>query len=250
MGQLLLRGMIAGLLASVLAFGFARIVGEPPIDRAIALEEALAASEPRHSHDEATRAPTHSHSDEDALVSRAVQSGLGLFVSVAVYGTALGGLFALVFAFADGRLLTLSPRATSLVLASIGFTVLYLLPGLKYPANPPAVGQAESIDQRTLLFFAMLAFSLAALAVAINGARRLATFAGAWNGTTAGVAIYLLLIALAAYVLPAINEVPNAFPAELLWDFRVAAMGTQFVLWASIGLLFGAFVESSRRKAG
>ncbi|MBA2125467.1 hypothetical protein DLM45_04410 [Hyphomicrobium methylovorum] len=249
MGQLLLRGMIAGLLASLLAFGFARIVGEPPIERAIALEESSASAEAPHTHDDAAGAHTHSHNDEDALVSRDVQAGLGLFVSVAVYGTALGGLFALVFAFADGRLFSLSPRAMALVLAAMGFAVMYLVPGLKYPANPPAVGHADSIDQRTLLFFTMLVFSLAALAVAITIGRRLATFSGPWNGAISGGGIYLLLIVLSSVALPSIDEVPNAFPAELLWDFRIAALGTQGVLWASIGLLFGALVEGTRRKA-
>jgi predicted cobalt transporter CbtA len=45
--------------------------------------------------------------------------------------------------------------------------------------------------------------------------------------------------------MPAINEVPAAFPAVLLWKFRVAAIGMQVIMWATIGLLFGALVERS-----
>ena len=39
MGNLLMRGMLAGLIASLLAFGFAKVYGEPQVDRAIAFEE-------------------------------------------------------------------------------------------------------------------------------------------------------------------------------------------------------------------
>jgi predicted cobalt transporter CbtA len=64
-----------------------------------------------------------------------------------------------------------------------------------------------------------------------------------------GAAVYLVLVAIAAYALPAINEVPATFPADLLWQFRVAAFGTQAILWATIGLAFGALIERSHARA-
>ncbi|HEU0128959.1 MAG TPA: CbtA family protein, partial [Pseudonocardiaceae bacterium] len=48
--------------------------------------------------------------------------------------------------------------------------------------------------------------------------------------------------AVIQFLLPTINEIPDAFPATVLWEFRVAALGTQLVMWATIGLLFGALV--------
>jgi hypothetical protein len=232
MGSLLMRGMLAGLLASLLAFGFAKVFGEPQVDRAIAFEEQLAKAA--------------GEAEEPEIVSRDVQSTIGLFTGVGVYGTALGGLFALAFAFVSGRLVRMPPRTTALVLAAVGFLALYIVPYLKYPANPPSIGQAETIGYRTQLYFAMIVFSLAALAIAIGVGRRLVDQLGRWNATLAGAAVYVGLTALAAYVLPPINEVPEAFPADLLWHFRIAALGTQVVLWTAIALLFGALVESSR----
>ncbi len=38
-GRLLVRGMLVGLLAGILAFGFAKVFGEPQIDKAIAFED-------------------------------------------------------------------------------------------------------------------------------------------------------------------------------------------------------------------
>jgi len=232
MGSLLMRGMLAGLLASLLAFGFAKVFGEPQVDRAIAFEEQLAKAA--------------GEAEEPEIVSRDVQSTIGLFTGVGVYGTALGGLFALAFAFVSGRLVRMPPRTTALVLAAVGFLALYIVPYLKYPANPPSIGQADTIGYRTQLYFAMIVFSLAALAIAIGVGRWLVDQLGSWNATLTGAAVYVGLTALAAYVLPPINEVPETFPADLLWHFRIAALGTQVVLWAAIALLFGALVESSR----
>lgn len=236
MGSLLLRGMIAGLIASLLAFGFAKVYGEPQVDRAIAFEEQQshaggAAEEHGHEH------------DGPELVSRDVQSSVGLLTGVVVFGTALGGLFALAFAFISGRLIHLTPRVTAVLIAAAGFIALYIVPYLKYPANPPAVGLGETIGYRTQLYFAMIVFSLAALAIAISAGRQLLAKLGTWNASLAGAAIYVGLVGLAAYVLPAVNEVPSAFPADLLWQFRIAAFGTQAILWTALALIFGAMVE-------
>ena len=47
-----------------------------------------------------------------------------------------------------------------------------------------------------------------------------------------GGAAYLVVIAIAYAVMPSINEVPEGFPATLLWQFRTAAIGMQLLLWA------------------
>lgn len=234
MGNLLLRGMLAGLIASLLAFGFAKFIGEPQVDRAIAFEDSM------HSHT--------GDAEEPELVSREVQASIGLLTGVAVYGTALGGLFALAYAFISGRLVQLPPRAATILLAAVGFLVLYVVPYLKYPANPPSVGQSETIGYRTQLYFGMIVFSLAALAIAVSFGRQAFDKFGGWNASIIGAAVYLVLVAIAAYALPAINEVPEKFPADLLWNFRVAALGTQAILWVTIGLLFGWLVERGREK--
>jgi len=240
MGNLLLRGMIAGLIASLLAFGFAKVYGEPQVDRAIAFEE-------QQSH---VGGAAEAHDHEEEIVSRDVQSSFGLLTGVVVYGTALGGLFALAFAFINGRLVRLSPRATAGLLAAAGFVALYIVPFLKYPANPPAVGLGETIGHRTQLYFAMIVFSLAALAIAISAGRQLLAKLETWNASLAGAAIYIGLVGLAAYVLPAVNEVPATFPADLLWQFRLAAFGTQAILWTALALIFGALVERGWESRG
>ncbi|MFT3731972.1 MAG: CbtA family protein [Hyphomicrobium sp.] len=234
MGSLLVRGMIAGLLASLLAFGFAKVLGEPQVDRAIGFEEQMAKAK--------------GEPEEAEIVSREVQASIGLLTGVALYGTALGGLFALAFAFLNGRVVNHSPRTTAIIIAALGFLAIYIVPDLKYPANPPAVGNPDTIGYRTQLYFGMIVFSLAALAIAVSAGRQFFAQVGGWNAILIAGAIYVALTALAGYFLPPINEVPEGFPADLLWKFRVVSLGIQGILWGAVAIIFGALVERTSLK--
>jgi hypothetical protein len=250
-GSLLLRGMLVGLLAGLLAFGFARVFGEPSVERAIAFEghsHAAAPAPAAHSHGHEAGAAPHSHGDASAegeLFSRSTQAGIGLFTGVTVYGAAIGGIFALVFAFAHGRLGQFGPRGTAALIALGAFVALALVPWLKYPANPPSVGSAETIGPRTALYFSFMAISLAALAVSVWLSQGWRARLGAWNAGLAGAALFIVIVSVSGLVLPAVDEVPAGFSGGLLWQFRLASLGIQLVLWTVIGLGFGALVERS-----
>ncbi|QQC66863.1 CbtA family protein [Paraburkholderia ginsengisoli] len=230
-GKLLVRGMLAGIAAGLLTFGFARVVGEPQVDQAISFEEKA----------EATHGDAHEHEPE--LVSRDTQAGLGLLTGVVTYGAAFGGLFSLVFAYAYGRAGALSARALSAWLALGAFIALVIVPNIKYPANPPSVGDPDTIGMRTGLFFLMIAISLTALVFSLKVRRRAVLKLGAWNGSIVAGLVFVAIIAAVQWSMPVIDEVPAAFPAVLLWKFRVAAIGMQAIMWTTIGLLFGALVE-------
>ena len=119
----------------MLVFLFARVFAEPQVDLAIAFE---AAHEQAEMANQMAKMPGMAHASEPELVSRGVQKSLGLLTAVTLYGAAVGGIFALVFAYAYGRLSHLSPRSLSLVMAGIAFLVIGLIPALKYPPTPPA----------------------------------------------------------------------------------------------------------------
>lgn len=234
MTSLIIRGMFVGLLAGLLSFGFARVFGEPQVDRAIGFEQQM-----RHARGEAP---------EPVLVSRRTQSGIGLLTGIAVYGVALGGLFSLVFAAAYGRVAALDPRATAALLALAGFIVVFIVPAVKYPPNPPAIGDPATIGPRTALYFTMIAVSLASAVAALGLARRLVGPVGAWNGTVLAIAAFVVLVGVAQYLLPAIDEVPAGFSGVVLWRFRIAALGIQAVLWTTLGIGFGIAVEMRFRR--
>ncbi|MDE1182660.1 CbtA family protein [Paraburkholderia sp.] len=228
-GKLLMRGMLVGIVAGLVTFAFARTFGEPQVAQAISFED--------HEHAAAGDAP------EPELVSRGTQAGLGLLTGVVSYGMALGGLFALTYAYAYGRIGSIGARPLSAWLALAAFVALVVVPTLKYPPNPPSVGDPETIGYRTGLFFLTLAISIAAMVLSLNVRRIAATRFGQWNGSLVGVIFFVVIVGVALSALPEINEVPAAFPAALLWKFRTVAMGMQIVMWTSIGALFGMLAE-------
>lgn len=230
-GKLLIRGMLAGIAAGLLTFGFAKLVGEPQVDQAISFEEKLDAAK--------------GEAPEPELVSRHTQAGIGLLTGVVTYGAAFGGLFALTFAYAYGRVGRIAPRPLAAWLALAAFVALAIVPNLKYPANPPSVGDPETIGYRTGLFFLMIAISIATMIFSLSVRRHLSARLGKWNASIAAGLVFAAIIAAIQLALPVINEVPAAFPAVVLWKFRVAAIGMQVIMWTTIGLLFGAWVERS-----
>ena len=238
--SLLIRGMLVGFVAGLLVFGFAKVFGEPQVDRAIAFETAMDDAKTQ-----ADAAKGIHDIPEPELVSRPMQSSFGLLTGVMVYATAFGGLFALVFAFANGRASTLGPRAVSALLAATGFIAFYLVPNLKYPANPPSVGQPDTIGLRTELYFVMVALSIAAMTAAVAVRKRLAPRLGIWEAATIAAACYVVAVVVVAAILPPIDEVPAGFPAVVLWQFRVDSLAMQAIMWSVLGLGFGALTERS-----
>lgn len=237
-GNLLMRGLIAGVIAGLLAFGFARVFGEPQVDLAIAFEERMAAAENPD-------APA-----EPEAVSRETQAGIGLFTGVMTYSVAMGGIFSLVFAGLYGRASRLGPRGLAAVLGIAAFVALVIVPDLKYAPNPPAVGNPETIGVRTQLFFVMIAASIFGMALAFAVAKNLRERFGTWNAAILAGIAYIVFIAIVQALLPAINEVPENFSAMNLYSFRLATLGLQATVWTVIALVFGYLAERLLSQTG
>lgn len=262
--QIIWRGLLSGAAAGVLAFLFARIFVEPQIDRAIDYEDGVGAA--HHAVDHAAAGASgiaaHSHGDGGGF-SRAVQMNIGMGLGVLAFSIAIGALFAVVFALAYGRVGNVSARVLSLYIAGGMLLSLYIVPVLKYPASPPALSLDETIRQRTLLYLLMVVVSAALLVGAVYLGRRLVTRLGAWNATLAAAGAYLVAAGALMLALPSIDETPGplvdaagvivygGFPADVLYEFRLYSLGTQIVIYATIGLVFAALVSRllGERKA-
>lgn len=244
-GKLVLQGLIVGILAGLLGFGFARAFGEPAVDTAVHFE-----SQQHEAEAAAARAAGKAvEPEEPEVFSRSVQSGIGLLTGVVFLGASVGALFGVLFALANGRIGALSPGATAGLLALLGWVSVHFIPGLKYPANPPSVGEPDTIQLRTGLYFLMMALSIAATAGAWALGSWLARKQGPWNGFVAGFVAYLIVLTLGFELLPTVNEVPANFPAVTLWSFRVASAGLTAVVWGGIGIIFGTLAERSAATA-
>jgi hypothetical protein len=250
-GSLLWRGMIVGFVAALLSFGLLKLVGEPAVDRAIAFESAMDEAKAKAEHDAAVARGENPppYEEEPELVSRPVQAGIGLFTGVTTYNIAFGGLFALAFAICYGRIGDWSPRVTAAVIALSGLIAVYAVPILKYPANPPSIGNPDTIGLRTAIYFGMILLSLGAMIAAWNVRNRLIEQHGAWNATLIGAAVYLIAVVIFAIAMPPLDEVPEGFPAVVLWQFRMASLGAQAIMWTVLGLGFGAWVQRDFAKA-
>ncbi|MDX1871206.1 CbtA family protein [Mycolicibacterium sp. 120266] len=243
------RGLLAGALAGLLAFVFAKIFIEPVIGRAIDFEDGAGAAHEAmagHAHG------GHEHGAE--LFTRGVQSNIGMGFGVLAFSVAMGALFAVVFCVLYGRV-NVSARATSALIAAGMLVALWVVPALKYPPSPPATSLDETIKQRTLLYLLVVVLSAALFVGSVLLVRRLAPRFGSWNAALLGAAGYIVSMAVVFLVLPAIHEVPGpitdaggtivfpGFAAEDLYQFRLYSLGTQVVMWVTIGLVFGALAS-------
>jgi predicted cobalt transporter CbtA len=236
----LVRGLLAGLLAAFAAFAVAYVVGEPPVRAAIALEDSAGGhthgGEAEAGHTEAEEAP----GPGEVGVPRSLQSTVGLLTGLLVAGVTVGGLVGVLSALAMGRFGRVTPRATTLSVAAIGFVTAYAVPFLIYPPNPPAVGSGGTIGLRSI--------SLIAAVTAVLVSRRLMTRLGGWHAALVGIAGYVLVMLVVAALLPHYNEVPESFPAALLYDFRRASFLTQLTLWTVLGVVLAELVGRLSRR--
>jgi hypothetical protein len=136
----------------------------------------------------------------------------------------------------------MSPAQSTAVVAGIGFVAFSLVPFLKYPATPPAVGNAETIGQRTELYFVFLAISVvAAIAETVLAGILLKGGKSAFQATVIPILGFVVITSVAAWLLPTVNEV-GTFPADTLWFFRRASILTSAAEWATIGIVLTGLI--------
>ncbi|WP_435987646.1 CbtA family protein [Terrabacter sp. LjRoot27] len=238
-GSVLRRGVLAGVSAGLAAAVVIWLVVEPVIRRALAVEDARSL----HGGQSApTGLPTHG--GEEPLVSRAAQV-VGGAVTAVLVGVAVGVIFAVVFARMRERLPGRGDFGRSMVLAAIGFASVSLLPALKIPSNPPAVGDPETVGQRTMLYAVVLLLGVAiALLVPVLDQRLAARGTVASTRWAVDVVATVVLVVLVLVLVPGSPDaVPADVPAALLWDFRLASLAQLATMWLTLGLVFGLLLE-------
>ncbi|MGY1590995.1 CbtA family protein [Geodermatophilus sp. SYSU D00708] len=235
-GQLFGRIVLAGLVAGVLAGLYSLLVTERAIAPALAVEEARAATEGGHEHGA-------------ELFSRPEQL-FGGFLGTVLAGVVLAVVFAAVYGLVRHRLPGRTDVARTALLAAVGFAVLALLPALKIPANPPAVGDPATVGTRTAIYGGVLLCGVvgAMLVAALVSWLR---SRGAGDAVTA-IAATVAGAVLLALVLVLVPDNPDTIaadvPAAVVWDFRLASLGQLAVLWAGLGLTSGWLLDRLPRR--
>ncbi|MCW2539490.1 MAG: hypothetical protein JWN95_1215 [Frankiales bacterium] len=263
--KLILRGAIAGGLAGLLAFLFARIFAETQIQQAIDYESGRDAAVAAL--DKAAGLPVEPAGPE--LFSRTVQANLGIGVGVIAFGLAMGAIFAVAYTVCLGRVGRIRPRQLSLLVAGAGLLGFYLVPFVKYPANPPAIGNEDTIRERSALYLTMVLASILFLWLAVWIGKRLAVRYGNWAATMLAGFGFIVVIGLLMALLPSLGQLASnkqqfgnhgtetplpllgpdgkivypGFPADVLFSFRLYSVAAQLILWTTLGLVFAPLAE-------
>ena len=264
-GGLVVRAALVGALGGLAAFVFAWIFAEPLIQMAIDYEGGRGEAESAL----VVAAGGTVEPEGEELISRTLQGTLGIGVGMVAFGLGMGCLFAVVYCLAYGRVGRVSARALSLLVAGAGFLALYLVPFLKYPANPPAVGNDATIAARAGLYGVMVVASVVAAFAAVWLGRTLAARWGAWTATLVAGLAYVVVVGLVMVVMPSLGtltanagqvgplltETPQpltdpsgaivfpGFDPDVLYWFRLYSVLAQAILWGVIGVAFAPLAE-------
>jgi predicted cobalt transporter CbtA len=222
--------LLSGAIAGTTLGAINQVLVEPYIDRAISIETQNVIKEGQVV-------------DSVELQNYRLWQKGGEIAAGTILGMSLGALYGIVFVYSRSLLL---PHSNSnirkaLILAGIMWFVLFLVPALKYPANPPAVGDPETIYYRESLFIGILAISgFSALGLALIY-RKLGSVASINKNRIIVIPlIYSAIIVGAFFILPP-NPDEITVPMELVQGFRIASAFTMSIFWGLLGLILGAF---------
>lgn len=212
---------MAGAVAGASLAVFLRLVGEPTIARAVAWEAQGGAL-------------------DYELFSRGAQQ-LGGMVGAVVYGVCLGVIAALVLAAVRRRSALGDGWRQAMAVGAVGFVALAIVPALKYPPNPPGVGDPTTIGPRTVLYLSLVAWSVLSTWCWWRLWVRLRGWPEHWR-VAATTAFYAVLLGGAFVLLPGSPDAVGA-PATLVWRFRIASLGGAAVFWAVLGWALGCLAR-------
>ncbi|MDQ3836083.1 MAG: CbtA family protein [Thermoproteota archaeon] len=221
----LIAGAIAGLLLAVLNQG----IVEPYIDQAINIENqnAMAQGEVIN--------PQEFNNYRLWQKTGEITAGMTL-------GVSLGALFGVVFAYARNSIPGSNNKKKALILAGIMLIVIYIIPALKYPANPPSVGDPETIYHRESLYITILTVSgFSALGLAF-------LYRKLEDKKAKQVLVPLIFIAIigTAFMILPPNPDENTSPMDLVMGFRIGSALTMSVFWGLLGLILGTLWDKTK----
>ncbi len=218
----LISGALAGLIHGTVNFA----IVEPYLDQAIGIEnQNLFAS----------------GDEEDTSEFWVEYEGYriwqksGQILAGVILGTSIGALFGIVFALSKNSLPGSHYVKKSLLLAGIMWVTLYLIPFLKYPANPPTVGDSETVVLRAILYLSFIAISGMGAVAFYKLSKRFQN-----NKKLVSLIGYGIFISTVFFVMPE-NPDEITAPMNLVNEFRLMSVLGVSSFWVSVGIILGLF---------
>ena len=152
-----------------------------------------------------------------------------------VLGIAMGSLFGIVYVLSRNSLPGKNDVSKSLILAGIMWIVIYLIPFLKYPANPPTVGDGETVVLRAILYISFILISGFGAFIFYKLSKKFQN-----NKKYLGLFGYVIFIVITFFVMPE-NPDQITAPMNLVNEFRLMSILGVSSFWGSIGIILGVF---------
>ena len=159
----------------------------------------------------------------------------GQILAGVILGTSIGALFGIVFALSRNSLPGNNDVKKALVLAGVMWFTMFVIPFLKYPANPPTVGDPETVMLRSILYLSFITISgfgavgFYKLSQKFQSKRKLVAIIG-----------YSIFISVVFFVMPE-NPDEITAPMDLVNEFRIMSFLGVTSFWISIGVILGLF---------
>jgi predicted cobalt transporter CbtA len=228
--EVLKRALMAGLIMGVVVGAYMLTVVEPVVDRAIALEEQMSAAEEPDADD--------GHHDEP-LYTRGEQKGGGVGAMV-LYALVIALVFGTIFSWRRHVLPGDDDFTRAVWLAAVGFASFGLVPAMKYPASPPAVGNPGTVGERTLQYLGLIAITILLVIALARLSKVLRRSLDDPSRIIVVTAATVVVFGVAFIILPGTPDaIDPAVPARLVWDFRLRSVGALALMWIGFGMVFG-----------
>jgi len=159
----------------------------------------------------------------------------GQILAGMILGTSVGSLFGIVFALSRNSLPGKNNIKKALILSGIMWMTLYLIPFLKYPANPPTVGDSETVVLRAILYLSFITISgigaigFYKLSKKFKNKKKFVSLIG-----------YGVFISIAFVMMPD-NPDEITAPMNLVNEFRLMSVLGVSSFWISVGIILGFF---------
>jgi predicted cobalt transporter CbtA len=164
----------------------------------------------------------------------------GQVLAGAILGTSMGALFGIVYALSRKILPQGNDLKKTITLAGIMWLTMYLIPFLKYPANPPTVGDGETVVLRAILYLSFIAISGLGAVGFYQLSKKIKS-----KSKIISVVGYSVFIAIVFALMPPNPDEVNA-PMDLVNGFRAMSVVAVSVFWVSIAVILGGLWHKFR----
>ncbi|MEX0863074.1 CbtA family protein [Nitrosopumilus sp.] len=159
----------------------------------------------------------------------------GQILAGIILGTSVGALFGIVFLFSRNSLPGNHDVKKSVLLAGIMWITLYFIPFLKYPANPPTVGDGETVVLRAILYLSFIAISGIGALAFYKLSKKFKN-----NKKFVSLIGYGIFISAVFFIMPE-NPDEITAPMNLVNEFRFMSVLGVSSFWISVGIILGLF---------